>query len=140
MKMRWVAGAGGPGARGGYQATRYWAKQAQKSPNCEGIDVCFWEANDFERRFLSIFAGAYYAWNPASPAPFAYDDNYEEYDKAVFSIMGRWQNTFRDAFCDELEKDRGPLVFSGFYHGGPHHGEPAAITAGDASPWGRHRS
>jgi hypothetical protein len=133
MKMRWMAGAGGYHGRGAFHASRYWARQAQKSPNIEGIDVCFWEANDLECRFLTLFAGAYYAWNPASPASFADLDDYELYDRAVFPIMTRWQSTFRDAFPDEIQKDRGPVVYLGRHRWGPHHGEPIAPTAAPAA-------
>jgi hypothetical protein len=134
--MRWVAGAGGVSGRGGYHASRYWAKQALEMSNCEGIDICYWTGNDFEDRFLSLFAGAYYAWNPSSPAYFANLDDYEEYDKAVIPIMHQWQATFRDAFPDEIRKDRGPQVFNGFYRWGPRHGEPIAPTAACAQSWG----
>jgi hypothetical protein len=132
MKMRWMAGAGGGHERGAFHASRYWAKQARNSPNVEGIDICFWEANDLERRFLTFFSGAYYAWNPTSPARFADVADYEEYDHHVFPIMDRWQNTFRDAFPDEIQKDRGPMVFHGRYRWGPRHGEPVAPTAAPA--------
>ena len=40
-----------------------------------------------------------------------------------------WQSNFRDAFADDIERDRGPLVYNGFYLWGKNHGKAVAPTA-----------
>ena len=136
-KMRWMAGAGNCTGRGGFRASRYWAKRSQHTPNCDGIDVCYWGTNDIERRFLSLFSGAYYAWNPASPTEFADEEDGELYDKAVFPIMGRWMTAFRDAYPTEIEKDRGPVISGGRHGWGPRQGEAIAPTVEYSEGWDR---
>ncbi len=44
--------------------------------------------------------------NPSPPPSFAEIDDYEDYDRNVFPIMHWWQAKFRDAFPDNLQKDR----------------------------------
>ncbi len=134
-KMRWMAGAGVSVGqpRSAYHATRYWCRQARESPNLDGINITFWGTNELENRIFGLFAGAAYTWNPTPPTDFAQVEDYEEYDRTVFPIMHWWQAQFRDAYPDELRKDRGPLVHMGHYLWGDRHGEavsPAAVEAG----------
>jgi hypothetical protein len=127
-KMRWNAGAGQSvgGFRGSYHGTRYWCQRAVGSPNVDGVDITLWGTNDLERQMLSLFAGAYYAWNPAPPTSFADADDYELFDWHVIPTMYRWQLAFRDAYPDDLLRDRGPLVVMGYYLWGSRHGEPVS--------------
>ncbi|MCK5804352.1 MAG: family 20 glycosylhydrolase [Lentisphaeria bacterium] len=129
-KPRWMMGVGQSMAqyRGAYHATRHFTQQAIDSSNLDGLTVCLWGWNDISRMFISLFAGAYFAWNPRSPAPFADTEDYENFDRHVFPIMCRWQSTFRDAFPDELDADRGPLVRAGWHMWGKRHGQPVAPT------------
>ncbi len=134
-KMRWMAGAGiSVGQyRGAYHATRYWSKQAQKSPNIDGINITFWGTNDLESKFISLFSGAYHIWNPSSPIDFAEIQDYEDYDRTVFPIMHWWQGNFRDGFPDELRKDRGPMTHMGYYLWGEKHGHPVSPEGAEAN-------
>ncbi len=139
-KMRWMIGAGQSSAqyRGAYHATRYWCQQAQRSPNIEGVNVTFWENNNLDRNLLSLFAGAYYAWNPNADTRFANQEDYEQFDQKVHPIMYWWQSTFRDAFPDAILQDRGPQVYRGFYLWGSNHGQPVAPTVLPANTAGGH--
>jgi hypothetical protein len=129
-KMRWMMGAGQSNAqyRGAYHATRYWCKQALDSPNVEGVNITLWGSNDLDQKLLSLFAGAYFAWNPDSGIAFSELEDYEEFDRHVFPFMYWWQDTFRDAFQDDICQDRGPVVNNGFYLWGKNHGQPVAPT------------
>jgi hypothetical protein len=129
-KARWMAGAGQSVAqhRGAYHASRYWCKRAMDSPNVEGVNVTFWGRNNLAESFISLFAGAYYAWNPFSPADHADVEDYEQFDKRVFPIMHAWQSLFRDAFHDDLVRDQGPSIVMGYYRWGSKHGQPVAPT------------
>ncbi|MEZ5277258.1 MAG: family 20 glycosylhydrolase [Opitutaceae bacterium] len=139
-KMRWMAGAGASVGqpRGAFHATRYWCKQARSSPNCDGINITFWGTNELERKFISLFAGAYYAWNPEPPTDFAAIDEYEDYDRRVFPIMRWWQGRFRDAFPDELLKEQGPVVHMGYYLWGVNHGRPVSPEGAAAGTFSGH--
>jgi len=134
-KMRWMAGAGASVGqpRGAYHATRYWARQARESPNFEGINITFWGTNDLEGRFISLFAGAYYAWNPTPGTSFAQIEDYEDYDLNIAPIMHWWQGRFRDGFPDDLIRDRGPLAQMGYYLWGEKHGRPVSPEAPGAN-------
>jgi hypothetical protein len=55
--------------------------------------------------------------NPSPPTSFAEIDDYEDYDRNVFPIMHWWQAKFRDAFPDNLQKDRGPMIHMGYPSG-----------------------
>ncbi len=129
-KMRWMMGAGQSVGqyRGAYHATRYWCKQALDSPNVEGVNITWWGSNDLDQKLISLFAGSYYAWNPDSGIGFSELEDYEEVDCHVFPYMYWWQGTFRDAFQDDICRDRGPVVNNGFYLWGPNHGKPVAPT------------
>jgi len=126
--MRWMAGTGVSVGqpRGAFHATRYWSKQAQQSTNIDGINITFWGTNDLESKFIGLFSGAYYTWNSSPPTSFAEIDDYEDYDRNVFPIMHWWQAKFRDAFPDDLQKDRGPIVHMGYYLWGKKHGHPVS--------------
>ncbi|MBL4576055.1 MAG: family 20 glycosylhydrolase, partial [Opitutaceae bacterium] len=133
-KMRWMAGAGISSGqyRGAYHATRYWCQQAAQSPNVDGINITFWCTNDLEGKFIGLFAGAYYTWNPSPPTGFSEIENYEDYELKVFPIMIWWQNKFRDGNPDQLRKDRGPLVHIGYYLWGEKHGQPVSPEGPEA--------
>jgi hypothetical protein len=134
-RMRWMAGAGTSVGqpRGAFHATRYWCRQARRSPNCEGINLTFWGTNELERKFISLFAGAYYVWNPEPPTPFAGIEDPEDFDRSVFPIMRWWQGRFRDAWPEDLLRDQGPTVHMGHFLWGPRHGQavcPEGAVAG----------
>jgi hypothetical protein len=133
-KMRWMMGGGQSMAqyRGAYHATRYWCKQAVDSPNVEGVNITWWGSNDLDRKLISLFAGAYFAWNPDSGTRFSAIEDYEEFDRHVYPFMHWWQGQFRDAFEDDIRLDRGPVVHNGFYLWGPNHGKPVAPTVSAA--------
>ncbi|MBT3276035.1 MAG: family 20 glycosylhydrolase [Spirochaetales bacterium] len=137
-KMRWMMGAGQSGGqfRGAYHATRYWCRKAIDSPNVEGVNITFWIANDLDRKMISLFAGALYAWNPVPDPP--QSEDYEMFDRQVFPIMHWWQGAFRDAFPDDIEQDRGPIVYSGYYLWGDKHHQPVAPTVPIADTWTGH--
>jgi hypothetical protein len=130
-KQPWMAGAGVSGGqyRGSYHATRFWAQNAENSPNIDGIDITFWCWNNIDEKFVSLFAGAYYIWNPSAKTSFANVEDYEAYERIVFPIMYGWQAAFRDANPDAIREDRGPVVHLGHYHFGGHHHQPVAPTA-----------
>lgn len=130
-KMRFMMGAGQSMAqhRGAYHATRYWCKNAMKSPNADGVNITFWGRNDLLDCFITLFAGAYYAWNPESPIEWTSTEDYEEYDRYVFPVMRWWQSNFRDAFPDDMRNDSAPFVYNGFHVWGENHGKPVAQTA-----------
>jgi hypothetical protein len=130
-KKRWMAGAGQSVAqhRGAYHASRYWCRQAINCPNVEGVNVTFWGSNNLAENLISLFAGAYYAWNPFSPTDFADLEDYERFDQRAFPMMHAWQSLFRDAFHDDLKRDQGHLIVMGYYRWGPQHGQPVAPTA-----------
>jgi hypothetical protein len=129
-KSPWMMGVGQSAGqyRGAYHATRYFAKQAIKSENLAGLCVTLWGWNDFSRMMLSNFAGGYFAWNPFAKTDFAGEEDYESFDRTVFPIMDWWQSTFRDAYPDAIDADRGPLVRFGWYRFGDKHGQPVAPT------------
>ena len=133
-KMRWIMGAGQGLAepRGAYHATRAWCQGAINSPNVDGVNITLWGWNDLAEKMITLFAGAYYAWNPLSSAPFTNTEDYEKFDASVFRIMYSWQSFFRDAFPDDINHDRGPLVCKGYYMWGGKHGEPVASTVSAA--------
>jgi len=131
QKMRWMMGAGSSGGhfRGAYSATRYWCQNAVNSDNVDGVNITMWLWNDLERRLALLFNGAYYAWNPLAKSDFSHLEDIEACDLKVFPIMYWWQSNFRDAFADDIERDRGPLVYNGFYLWGKNHGKAVAPTA-----------
>ena len=129
-KMRWMMGAGQSMAqyRGAFHATRYWCRRALNSPNVEGVNITFWGENDLADKLITLFAGAYYAWNPTAPTGFCDNQDYEHYDSLVFPIMRRWQNMFVEARTDKMQDDQGPFVYGGYYLYGRQHGQPVAPT------------
>jgi hypothetical protein len=130
-KMRWMMGAGQSGAqhRGAYHATRLWCRLAKNSPNVDGVNITFWMRNDLDQNFITLFSGAFYAWNATALTEFSDAEDYERYDQLVFPIMLRWQTIFSDGHHDLILQDRGPNVFNGFYLWGNQHGKPVAPTA-----------
>lgn len=131
LGMRWMMGAGQSGMhmRGAYMATRYWCQQAVDAPGVEGVNITFWENNNLDYNLVSLFVGAYFAWNPRPWTRFAEIADYETFDRFVYPVMRRWQGTFRDASPEEIRADRGPEVFLGYYVWGEKHGQPVAPTA-----------
>jgi len=85
--------------------------------------------NNLDQNFLTIFSGAYYSWNPDSNARFSNVDDYEAFDRQVTPIMQNWQGVFEDARPDFMAKDRGPIVYAGYYFWGEKHLESVAPTA-----------
>ena len=138
--MRWIIGAGQSMGqyRGAYHATRHWCRKAVNSPDLEGVNITFWGRNDLENHLISLFAGAYFAWNPLSEADFVEIEDYEAFDRIVFPLMRQWQSTFREAFPDDLLADRGPCVYNGFYWGGDNHGRPISPCAEKAGTTQQH--
>lgn len=130
-KMRFMMGAGQSNAqhRGAYHATRYWCEQAKDSPNADGINVTFWGINDLAQKLITLFSGAYFAWNPDSPVEWSHSEDYEEVDHFMFPIMHWWQTNFRDAYPDEIQKDSAPYVYFGYYMWGDRHGQPVGPAA-----------
>ncbi len=130
QKMRWMMGAGSSGGhfRGAYSATRYWCQNAVNSSNVDGVNMTMWLWNDLERKIVSLFNGAYYAWNPLTESDFVNLDDTEACDRIVYPIMYWWQSNFRDAFFDDIQRDRGPLVYNGHYLWGENHGKPVSPT------------
>lgn len=137
---RWLMGGGQSvnQYRGAYHATRHWCRRALDAPNVEGINITLWGSNDLDEKFLSLFAGAYYTWNPAAPTTFAAIEDYELFDRHIFPIMYSWQTAFRDAFPDEMRQDRGERVLWGFYLWGEKHGQPVAPSAAAADTFTQH--
>ncbi len=129
LGMRWMMGAGQSGMhmRGAYLATRYWCQQAADAPGVEGVNITFWESNNLDRNLVSLFVGAYFAWNPRPWTRFAEIDDYETFDRFLYPVMVRWQGAF--ASPEEIRRDRGPEVFLGYYVWGERHGQPVAPTA-----------
>ncbi len=130
-KQPWMAGAGVSGGhyRGAYHSTRFWAKNTKNSPNIDGINITFWKWNNIDEKFISLFAGSYYLWNPDAETSFANLADYESYDRVVFPIMYGWQAAFEDANPDDIRKDMGSVVHVGYYHFGGRHHLPVAPTA-----------
>jgi hypothetical protein len=129
-KMRWMMGAGQSGHefRGAWHATRYWCRSAVDSPNCDGVNVTFWCSNDLARNLVTLFSGAFWAWNPLAVTSFAAVEDYEMHDRAVIPIMRTWQLLFPDAWPDAMLRDQGPEVSYGYRLWGERHGEPVAPT------------
>jgi hypothetical protein len=137
-RLNWVMGAGQAATyfHCGYYATSLWCRGGLTSSNCLGPDVCIWGWNDLDNRLMTVFAGAYFAWNPEAPTPWARTEEDEDYDKLVFPVMNWFQSHVSDADPDEIAADRGPIVLFGFYYRGKRHGvpvDPTARVAGDAS-------
>ncbi|OGS26050.1 MAG: hypothetical protein A2297_04435 [Elusimicrobia bacterium RIFOXYB2_FULL_48_7] len=139
-KMKWIAGGGQSMGipRGSFHATRQWCKKAMRSPNIEGVNITFWGWNDLENKFISLFGGAYYLWNPSAKTEFADLEDYEDFDSRVFRILFRWQGNFRDAFPSDIARERGPLVCGGYYYWGNRHLKPYAPTAAAAGTFKGH--
>ena len=82
-----------------------------------------------EDRLISLFAGAYFAWNPEAPPDWTTMDDDETFDKRTYPIMQLFQERFADANPDRMREDRGPKVLMGFYLWGKSHGKPVDPTA-----------
>jgi hypothetical protein len=115
--------------QGTYGATRIWCQAGCVHPNCEGVDICFWESNDVAGHLLGIYAGAGFAWNPQAQIT-RDNDHLGEWVRGMYlRRMKRWQQAFRDADEAALRLDTGPTVHNGLYTDGPLAGEPVALTA-----------
>ncbi len=129
-KPAWMMGAGQSMAqfRGAFHATRYWCKKAIESPNVQGVNITLWGWNDLDEKLITLFAGAYFAWNPRSPVEFVHSEDYETFDRHVFPVMHWWQTHFPESRPDHIWSDRGPLVYNGYYLWSKDHGRPVAPT------------
>jgi len=144
-KMRRYAGAGKPpmmmGAGmsslafgGSFAATRQWCRLGAGKPNVRGVTICHWCDNDLAERLLGLYAGADYAWSPATPKDRP-DDPYDEKLRGeIGALMRKWQAAFRDADDEAIRRDRGPQVASGYYLWGKRAGRPVAPTVEFARP------
>ena len=144
-KMRRYAGAGKPpmmmGAGmssvafgGSFAATRQWCRLGAGKPNVRGVTICHWCDNDLAERLLGLYAGADYAWSPATPKDRP-DDPYDEKLRGELgALMRKWQAAFRDADDEAIRRDRGPQVFCGHYSWGARAGRPVAPTVEFARP------
>jgi hypothetical protein len=124
--------------RGAYMATRYFCQQAHGCRNLKGATVCMWGWNDWDRLFITYFAGAQYLWNPFPATPASGAPDQESCDRFIFPVMHHWQTVFPDARPEALLRDRGPLVFRGFYQWGPDHGKPVSPSAASAGTFRGH--
>ncbi len=124
--------------RGAYLATRYFCQHVNDCTDLRGATVCMWGWNDWDRLFITYFAGAQYLWNPSPPTIAGDNDDHESCDRFIYPIMHTWQAQFADARPEALERDRGPLVFRGFYQWGPDHGKPVSPSAEAAGTFRGH--
>jgi hypothetical protein len=115
--------------QGTYGATRIWCQAGAAQPNCEGIDICFWESNDVASHLVGIYVGAGFAWNPHAQITRENDQLGEWVRGMYLRRMKRWQQAFRDADEAALRLDTGPNVHAGLYTDGPFAGTPVAPTA-----------
>ena len=119
---------------GGFAATRLWCRLGRGRPNVRGVTICHWEDNDLPERLIGLYAGADYAWSPATPKD-RRDDPYDEKLRGELGVlMRRWQAAFRDADDLALRRDRGPQVSNGYYCWGRDAGRPVAPTVEFARP------
>ena len=83
---------------------------------------------------IGLYAGADFAWSPATPADRP-DDPYDEKLRGELGRqMRRWQAAFGDADDEALRRDRGPHVSQGYYRWGRRAGRPVAPTVEMARP------
>jgi hypothetical protein len=119
---------------GGFAATRLWCRLGRGRPNVRGVTICHWCDNDLPERLIGLYAGADYAWSPATPKD-RRDDPYDEKLRGELGVlMRRWQAAFRDADDLALRRDRGPQVSNGYYCWGRDAGRPVAPTVEFARP------
>lgn len=116
--------------QGQYGATRHWCEAAEGVANCRGVDICLWGTNDLSGRLVGIFAGADFAWTPATPVwQGGKDDTSGELlHWLIMQNLKRWQRTFPAGREEALLADRGPEVYLGIYQTGPRAGKPVAPT------------
>jgi hypothetical protein len=120
---------------GGFGATRIWCQAAADMPNCEGIDICMWENNNLAGQLVGVFAGADYAWTPATPVIVEKDNLFRERLVGDALVrMKRWQSVFPDADDGAIRLDTGAEVHKGIFTSGPWAGRPVAPTAVMAEP------
>ena len=131
IDRRWfpMAGQSMGHHRGAYAATRLWCKSCLGLGNVEGIDLAFWGRNDFADRFLTIFAGSQFVWNPVKGSHVSNTEDAEHFDALVHPIMNFHQYAFEDMNPETWRKDSLDLVYRGFYMSGPRRGHPVAPTS-----------
>ncbi|MFA6175095.1 MAG: hypothetical protein WC765_00785 [Phycisphaerae bacterium] len=115
---------------GAFGATRIWCESARNSPNCEGVNICLWEGNLFDRYLISVYAGADSAWNGGIVQK-PEKNNSVHRDFLTGQIMTRmmiWQMLFEDADESAIIQDRGESVYRGYYTSGSSIGQPVAPT------------
>jgi hypothetical protein len=120
------AGMSSLALQGSYGATRLWAQAGAEHPNVEGIDLCLWENNNLAGQLLGIYAGADYAWSPATPALEENDPVGEILRGELLKRMKQWQAAFPEAQEAAIRLDTGDEVHAGFYVSGPLAGRPVA--------------
>jgi len=115
--------------RGAYAATRFWCVGCAQLNNVEGIDLAFWGRNDLADRFITLFAGSQYIWNPHPASPLAGIEDTEHFDALVQPIMQFHQTAFADLNPETWRKNSLEFVYRGFYMTGKRNGQPVAPTA-----------
>jgi hypothetical protein len=115
--------------RGAYAATRFWCQGCASLDNVEGIDLAFWGRNDLADRFITLFAGAQYVWNPHPASTLGRIEDSEHYDALVQPIMQFHQNAFADLSPEAWKEEALEYVYRGFYRTGKRNGQPVAPTA-----------
>ncbi|MDZ4199484.1 MAG: family 20 glycosylhydrolase [Kiritimatiellia bacterium] len=125
-KQLFILGAGmsSQHLQGTCDATRIWCREARNSPNALGPNICHWEGNDLPGRFIGLFGGAGYAWNPNWGMPEEKDIHGENLRGLISRRMKRWQSVFSDADDAAMRLDRGWEVYRGVYTEGPLAGQP----------------
>ena len=114
---------------GTFGATRIWCREAMKSPNCQGINMCLWEGNFFDAFLPTLFGGATPAWNPAkAEMPSAKDSYREVLTGFIMARLLSFQSLFEDADAVAIAKDRGPRIYRGYYMDGIDAGQSVAPT------------
>lgn len=114
-------------ARGACRATRYFCRRAVNgAKNLRGVTIAQWGWNDWSGQFFTVFAGAYYAWNPLANSDFCEENDEELFDQQVMPKLIWWRSLSDDT--RDLDAQRGPLVWNGRYVYGGRHGEPIAPT------------
>lgn len=123
------AGASWIRVHGDYEATRVWCTEAASHPNVLGVTLCLWGTNDIAGRLITAYAGADFAWSPATPARGEGPAAGETLRNALDQQMRQWQVLFPDADPAAINADRGPEVELGRYLWPPRAREAVAPTA-----------
>ncbi|HWL51062.1 MAG TPA: family 20 glycosylhydrolase [Chthoniobacteraceae bacterium] len=115
--------------RGAYEATRLWCRLAAGTGRLWGIDIAFWGRNDLRERFITLFAGAQFAWNPHPATGIADEEDHETFDLKVHPIMHHHQTCCRDLSPHAWQAVELPYVYRGYFMWNRRHGKPVAPTA-----------